>query len=94
MVPRLSGWQQVRAALYLCIHRGPSGRCLVRIASMESCCPRCVGPMDSVRAGSRLPLHYRRATSPHPTLPYPDRTYRTLPACPCTMPILLCVSLT
>ena len=31
-----SGWQRVRAALYACIHRGPSGRCLVRIASMES----------------------------------------------------------
>jgi hypothetical protein len=36
MVARLSGWQRVRAALYACIHRGPSGRCLVRIASMES----------------------------------------------------------
>jgi hypothetical protein len=47
----------------------------------DLCCPRCVGPMDPVRAGSRLPLHYRRATSPHPTLPYPDRTYRTLHAC-------------
>ena len=31
-----SGWQWVRAALHACIHRGPSGRCLVRIASMES----------------------------------------------------------
>ncbi len=37
--------------------------------------------MDPVRAGSRIPLHYRRATSPHPTLPYPDWTYRTLLAC-------------
>ena len=37
--------------------------------------------MDPIRAGSRLPLHYRRATSPHPTQPYPERTYRTLPAC-------------
>ncbi len=37
MVARLlSGWQQVRAALYACIHRGPSGRCLVRVASMDS----------------------------------------------------------
>ena len=53
---------------------GPLGRCLVRIASVE-CCPvvfrrRCV---PSVRRGSRLPLHYRRATSasvvPYPTLP-------------------------
>ena len=32
-----SGWQRVRAALYACIHPGPSGRCLVRIASIESC---------------------------------------------------------
>ena len=30
-----SGWQRVRAALYACIHPGPSGRCLVRIASMD-----------------------------------------------------------
>ena len=36
MVARLSGWQQVRAILYACIHPGPSGRCLVRIASLES----------------------------------------------------------
>jgi hypothetical protein len=35
MVARLSGLQQVRAALYACIHRGPSGRCLIRIASMD-----------------------------------------------------------
>ena len=31
ILARLSGWQRVRAALYACIHRGPSGRCLVRI---------------------------------------------------------------
>ena len=36
MVARLFGWQRVRAALYACIHRGPSGRFLVRVASMES----------------------------------------------------------
>jgi hypothetical protein len=60
----------------------------------DLCCARCMSPMDPVRAGSRLPLYYRRATSPYPTLPYPDRTYSTLPACPCTMPILFCVSLT
>ena len=36
MIARLSGWQQVRAALYACMHPGPSGRCLIRIASMES----------------------------------------------------------
>ena len=36
ILARLSGWQQVRAALYACIHRGPSGRCLVTIASMEA----------------------------------------------------------
>ena len=34
--PESSGWQRVRAALYACIHPGPSGRCQVRIASMES----------------------------------------------------------
>ena len=50
---------------------GPLGRCLVRIASVE-CCPvvcsgRCV---PSVRRGSRLPLHYRRATSAS-AVPYP-----------------------
>ena len=54
--------------------------------------------MDPVRAGSRLPLHYRRRTLHHtlryPTLPYPDRTYRTLPAYPCTISIFLCVPLT
>jgi hypothetical protein len=54
--------------------------------------------MDPVRAGSRLPptiaAPRRRTlhrTLRYPTLPYPDRTYRTLPACPCTMPIFLCV---
>ena len=46
----------------------------------DLCCPRCEGPMDPVRAGSRLPLHYRRATSPHPTLPYP--TGPTIPCLP------------
>ncbi len=35
-----------------------------------------------------------RHRPPYVTLPYPDRTNRTLPAYPCTMPILLCVSLT
>ncbi len=123
-----------QGGLYACIHCGPSGRCLVRVASMEAwpdltwpvsvslwnpsaavglaagqggpvcmhpsrslgavpdphrihgfltwpdlCCPRCVGPMDPVRAGSRLPLHYRRATSPHPMLPYATLTGPTVP---------------
>jgi hypothetical protein len=36
ILARLSGLQQVRAALYACTHRGPSGRCLVGIASMDS----------------------------------------------------------
>ena len=49
--------------------------------------------MDPVRAGSRLLLHYRRA-SRHRTLRYPTLPYRTLSAFPCTMPILFCVFLT
>jgi hypothetical protein len=106
-VARLSGWQQVRAALYACIHRGPSGRCRVRVVSMEACpdltcavrgawvpwipsTQAAVFPC-TIAAPRHRALH---CTAPYATLPYHDRTYRTLPACPCTMPIHLCVSLT
>ena len=85
MVARLSGWQQVRAALYECIHCGPSGRCLVRIASMDSgpdltCAVRgaCVPWIPSALAAV-FPCTI--AAPRQPTLLYPDRTNRTLPAC-------------
>jgi hypothetical protein len=65
-----------------CLGAVPGPRRIHRFQTCpDLCCPRCMGPMDPVHADSRLPLHYRRATSPHPTLPYPDRTYCTLPAC-------------
>ena len=46
------------------------------------------------RQPSSPALSPRHVTTPYTTLPYPVRTYHTLPVCPCTMPILLCVSLT
>ncbi len=81
----------------ICIHLSWSlGAVPIAMDSWPDLCyPRCGGPMDPVRAGSRLPLTIaaprRRVaahcTAPYATLPYPDRTYRTLPACPCTVPI-------
>jgi hypothetical protein len=45
------------------------------LTSPDLCCPRCVGSMDPVRAGSRT-----IAAPRHRTLRYPT-TYRTMPAC-------------
>ncbi len=57
----------------------------------DLCCPRCVGPLDPVRAGNRLPLHYRCATSPrtapHPALPLPTLTGPYLPVYPVCLPL-------
>jgi hypothetical protein len=53
--------------------------------------PVCMGGEGFFAAPRHRALH---RTLRYPTLPYPDQTYRTLPACPCTMPIFFCVSLT
>ena len=57
MVARLSGWQQVRAALYAYIHRGPSGRCLVG--------------MHRIHGFLARPVLSAHCTAPYATLPYP-----------------------
>jgi hypothetical protein len=46
------------------------------------------------RQPSSPALSPRHVTAHYATLPWPDLPFPTLPACPCTMPILLCVSLT
>jgi len=101
MVARLSGWQRVRAALYACIHRGPSGRCLVRIASMESwpdltCAVRGAW-VPWIPSAQAAVFPCTIAAPRHYNLRYPTLTGLTvacLAACPCTMPIHFCVSLT
>ena len=67
------------------VHRGPLGRCLVRIASME-CCP----VRGSGSGPRRKRTIYRRATSAR-TEPYPTLLYPTL-TCPALLSSSICVS--
>ena len=72
------------------VHRGPLGRCLVRIASME-CCP----VRGSGSGPHRKKAHYLspRHVSAHCTLSYPSLPYPDLP-CPAVLLYLcVCVSL-
>ena len=61
-----------QGGLYACIYPGPSGRCLVRIASMESwpdlCCPRWVPWISSAQAAV-FPCTIAAPRAPHATLP-------------------------
>ena len=73
------------------VHRGPLGRHLVRIASME-CCP----VRGSGSGPRRKRTIYRRATSarsvPYPTLLYPDLTCPAVLLYLCVCVSLLCAS--
>ena len=83
---RLSGWQQVRAALYACIHRGPSGRCLVRIASMEACpdvtCAVRGAWVPWIPSAQATVFPCTIAAPRHRTLRYPTLTGPTVPCLP------------
>ena len=69
------------------VHRGPLGRCLVRIASME-CCP----VRGSGSGPRRKRTIYRRATSAR-TVPLPTLTSSTLPYSAVLLYLCVCLSL-
>jgi hypothetical protein len=99
----LESWEGCRAgsgSVRPCMH-DPSGRCLVRIASMESlpdltCAVRGAW-VPWIPSAQAAVFPCTIAAPRHRTLRYPTLTGPTgpcLPACPCTTPIILCVSLT
>jgi hypothetical protein len=93
ILARLSGWQQVRVALYACIHRSSSGRCLVQtIASMVSkpdlTCAVRGGWVPWIPSAQAAVFRSTIAAPRHRTLRYPTLTGPPVPCLPAPAPCL------
>ena len=71
------------------VHRGPFGRCLLRIAFME-CCP-VRGSGSGLHRKEEHYLSPRHVSALYPILPFSTLTYPALPCCP-PLSVCLCFS--